>query len=487
MALMSHERMQKNQERLTQGPITHSLLRLAWPIMLSNLFQTVYNLVDTLWLGRLGKVAVAAPTIAWPLVFLVISLGAGVTIAGTALVAQYTGARRHEEANLAAGQVFTFTSILAVILAAGGAMAAHPLMVLMGAGPDLLEPAASYLRIIYAGIPAMFGMFIVTALLNGVGNTVTPMKLMGVSVVLNIVFDPLFIFGWGPFPAWGVAGAAVATILSRGIVAIYGIYLLFSGKVEIQLHLHHLRLHWETIKRIIVIGLPASLGQTGTALGFSIMTGILARFGTAVVSAFGIGNRIISIVTMPAMGLGQATATMVGQNLGAEETKRAERSAWTGMGISTAFLLAGSVAVYALRASLVRVFIDDPEVISLGAQMFAITAMAFPFMGILQVIIGTYQGSGHTVYSMFFSLFRLWGMRIPLVYFLGFTLAMGADGVWWAMFISNFGTAILSLGFFLSGNWKRRVIKGEPLLIEPVPVDARSSETVVEETHPLQR
>ncbi len=152
MALMSHERMQKNQERLTQGPITHSLLRLAWPIMLSNLFQTVYNLVDTLWLGRLGKVAVAAPTIAWPLVFLVISLGAGVTIAGTALVAQYTGARRHEEANLAAGQVFTFTSILAVILAAGGAMAAHPLMVLMGAGPDLLEPAASYLRIIYAGI-----------------------------------------------------------------------------------------------------------------------------------------------------------------------------------------------------------------------------------------------------------------------------------------------------------------------------------------------
>lgn len=487
MALMSHERMQKNQERLTQGPITHSLLRLAWPIMLSNLFQTVYNLVDTLWLGRLGKVAVAAPTIAWPLVFLVISLGAGVTIAGTALVAQYTGARRHEEANLAAGQVFTFTSILAVILAAGGAMAAHPLMVLMGAGPDLLEPAASYLRIIYAGIPAMFGMFIVTALLNGVGNTVTPMKLMGVSVVLNIVLDPLFIFGWGPFPAWGVAGAAVATILSRGIVAIYGIYLLFSGKVEIQLRLHHLRLHWETIKRIIVIGLPASLGQTGTALGFSIMTGILARFGTAVVSAFGIGNRIISIVTMPAMGLGQATATMVGQNLGAEETKRAERSAWTGMGISTAFLLAGSVAVYALRASLVRVFIDDPEVISLGAQMFAITAMAFPFMGILQVIIGTYQGSGHTVYSMFFSLFRLWGMRIPLVYFLGFTLAMGADGVWWAMFISNFGTAILSLGFFLSGNWKRRVIKGEPLLIEPVPVDARSSETVVEETHPLQR
>ena len=487
MAHMAHERIRKNRERLTQGPIAHSLLLLAWPIMLSNLFQTVYNLVDTLWLGRLGKVAVAAPTIAWPLVFLVISLGAGVTIAGTALVAQYTGARRHEEANHAAGQVFTFTGILAVVLAASGAMAARPLMTVMGAGPDLLDPATSYLRIIYAGIPAMFGMFVVTALLNGVGDTVTPLKLMGASVVFNIVLDPLFIFGWGPFPAWGVAGAAVATIISRGTIALFGLYLLFSGKVGIHVRPRHLRLHWETVKHILTIGIPASLGQSGTALGFSLMTGILARFGTAVVSAFGIGNRIISIMVMPAMGLGQATATMVGQNLGAEKTRRAERSAWTGMGISTAFLLSGSVAVYFLRASLIRSFIADPEVIALGAQMFAITAMAFPFMGILQVIIGTYQGSGHTVYSMFFSLFRLWGLRIPLVYFLGFTLAMGADGVWWAMFISNFGTSVLSLGFFLSGNWKHRVIKEAPLPIEPVLANVSPREPIIEETFPLQR
>jgi putative MATE family efflux protein len=484
---MAHERIKKNRERLTQGPVARSLLLLAWPIMLSNLFQTVYNLVDTLWLGRLGKVAVAAPTIAWPLVFLVISLGAGVTIAGTALVAQYTGARRHEEANHAAGQVFTFTGILAVALAAGGVMAARPLMVVMGAGPDLLDPATSYLRIIYAGIPAMFGMFIVTALLNGVGDTVTPMKLMGVSVVFNIVLDPLFIFGWGPFPAWGVAGAAVATIISRGMIALFGLYLLFSGKVGIHVRPRYLRLHWETVRHILTIGLPASLGQSGTALGFSIMTGILARFGTAVVSAFGIGNRIISIMTMPATGLGQATATMVGQNLGAEKKRRAERSAWTGMGISTAFLLSGSVAVYFLRASLIRSFIADPEVIALGAQMLAITAMAFPFMGILQVVIGTYQGSGHTVYSMFFSLFRLWGMRIPLVYFLGFTFAMGADGVWWAMFISNFGTSVLSLGFFLSGNWKHRVIKEAPLPIEPVLAKVSPREPIIEETFPLQR
>ncbi len=484
---MSGGILTQKKRDLTNGPIARTLLVLAWPVMLSNLFQTIYNLVDTLWLGRLGKVAIAAPTIVWPLVFLMISVGAGITIAGTALVAQYTGARRHEEANHAAGQVFAFTGILALVLGISGVFIARPLMVAMGAGPDLLPAATSYLRIIYGGIPAMFGMFIVTSLLNGVGDTMTPMKLMGVSVVLNIILDPLFIFGWGPFPAWGITGAAVATVISRGIIAIYGLYLLFAGKVGIHLRLRHLRLEWAAVKHILVIGGPASLGQSGTALGFSIMTGILARFGTAVVSAFGIGNRIISIAIMPAMGLGQAAATMVGQNLGAEETKRAEHSAWTAISISTAFLLIASAAVYFLRTSLVRVFINDPEVISLGASMFAITAMAFPFMGILQVIIGAYQGSGHTVYSMFFSLFRLWALRIPLVYFLGFSLAMGADGVWWAMFISNFGASAVSIGFFLSGNWKHRIIKEAPITIAPVPDDARESEVIVEETYPLQR
>ena len=458
-----------SQRILTTGPIARSLLLLAWPVMLSNLFQTIYNFVDTLWLGRLGKVAVAAPTLAWPLIFLMISVGFGVTIAGTALVAQYTGARRHEEANHAAGQVVSFTGILSVVLAVAGVFLARPIMEIMGAGPDLIDQAAIYLQIIYGGIPAMFGLFMITALLNGVGDTVTPMKLMGISVVLNIVLDPLFIFGYGPFPEWGVAGAAVATVLSRGSIVLVGLYLLFSGRLGLHVRVPHLRLHWKTVKHILAIGFPSSLGQSGTAVGFSVMTGILARFGTAVVSAFGIGNRFISIALMPAMGLGQATATMVGQNLGADKPQRAVQSAWTGIGISSAILVAAAIATYLLRAYLIRVFINDAEVISLGTRMLALVSIAFPFMGIIQVVIGTYQGSGHTLYSMFFDLFRLWGLRIPLVYALGFILKLGPDGVWWAMFASNATTAGLSLLVFLTGNWKRRVIGETPLSVEAIP------------------
>ncbi len=450
-------------ERLTEGPIINSLLRLAWPVMLSNLLQTMYNFVDRFWLARLGKVEIAALAISWPLIFLVLSLGAGVTVAGTALVAQYTGARRFEEANLAAGQVLAFTGIIAIVLAAAGFFAARPILSIMGAEPALTDAATGYLRVIYAGIPLMFGTFIVTALLNGVGDTITPMILMAVSVGVNLILDPFFIFGWGPFPAWGVIGAAVATVLSRGLLALIGFTLLFTGRLGIHIRPRHLKLRWEIVRRIISIGGLSSIGQTGTAIGFSIMNGALARIGTVVLSAFGIGNAFISIVLMPAMGLGQATATVVGQNLGADRPERARRGAWAGMSLSTVILVLASIVVLIFRTNLIRFFLTDPDVVAVGTQMLLLVSFAFPFMGIIQVVAGVYQGSGHTFYSMFLALFRLWALRVPLVYLLGFTFGMGATGVWWAMFASNFGTAVLSLGFFLSGNWIHRVIKEPPL------------------------
>ena len=453
---------QPNQ--LLAGPVSRSLLRLAWPVMLSNLFQTLYNFADRFWLARYGRVGIAALALSWPLIFLVLSIGAGVTIAGTALVAQYTGARRPEEANLASGQVISFTGLLAVLLAAGGYFAARPLLLLMGAESALIEAATSYLQIIYAGIPLMFGTFVVTALLSGVGDTVTPMILMAASVTLNLILDPFLIFGWGPFPEWGISGAAVATVLSRGLLAIVGLALLFSGRLGIHIRCRHLRFRWDLIRRIASIGGLASIGQAGTAVGFTIMNAALARIGTVVLSAFGIGNAFISIALMPVMGLGQATATMVGQNLGAEKPERAWRSAWSGMGISSAVLVAAAAVVLVFRGSLIRLFMSDPEVIAAGSDMLLLVAFAFPFMGVLQVIMGAYQGAGHTFYSMFFGLFRLWALRVPLVYLLGFTAGMGANGVWWAMLGSNFGASIVSLAFFLSGNWTHRVIKEtEPL------------------------
>jgi putative MATE family efflux protein len=451
-------------DRLINGPIVSSLVRLAWPVMLSNLFQTVYNFVDRFWLAKHSPASLAAVGLSWPLIFLALSIGSGITIAGIALVSQYTGAQREEEANEAAGQVLAFTSVLSVVVAIAGVFAARSILTLMGPEAELIEAGTIYLRIIYAGTPLMFSTFIVTALLNGAGDTVTPMVLMAISVLFNVILDPLLIFGWGPFPEMGIAGAAVATVTSRGLLAIAGFALLFSGRLGLHIRPRHLRPKWELIRRIVSIGGMASIGQAGMALGFTVMNGALARIGTAAISAFVIGNSFISVALMPAMGLGQATATMVGQNLGAQQRNRARQSAWAGMGLSTVILAVAAVFVLAFRATLIRIFTVDPETTQIARGMFGIVALAFPFMGIIQVVSGVYQGSGHTFYSMFFGLFRLWALRVPLVFILPFALGMGANGVWWAMLASNFGTAALSLAFFMSGNWKRRVIKEAPAL-----------------------
>ena len=450
--------------RLLNGPITPSLVRLAWPVMLSNLFQTVYNFVDRFWLSRHSSASLAAVGLSWPLIFLARSIGSGVTIAGIALVSQYMGAQREEEANNAAGQVLMFTTALSVVLAAAGFFAARPILTLMGPEPALIDAGTIYLQIIYAGTPLMFSTFIVSALLSGAGDTITPMILMTASVLLNVVLDPLLIFGWGPFPEWGVAGAAAATVISRGLLALVGFALLFSGRLGLHIHLRHLRPQWNLIRRIISIGGLASIGNAGTAVGFTIMNGALARIGTAAISAFVIGNTFISIVLMPAMGLGQATATMVGQNLGAEKPLRARQSAWAGIWLSSLILAVAAVFVLIFRSTLIAIFTVDPVITRIAHDMFLLVAFAFPFMGVIQVVAGVYQGSGHTFYSMFFGLFRLWVLRVPLVFILPFALGMGANGVWWAMLASNSGTALLSLGFFLSGNWMHRVIKEEPAL-----------------------
>jgi len=460
-------------DSLTEGPIVRSLVRLAWPVMLANLFQTLYNFADRFWLAKLGVVGVATVQLSFPLVFLVLSIAAGMTVAGIALVSQYTGAGRREAADHAAGQVLAFTGLLSIALMAIGLSVARPILTLMRPDPELLEAASVYLRTIYAGIPLMFGTFVVTALLNGSGDTLTPMLLMAVSNLINVVLDPAFIFGWGPFPEWGVFGAAFATVLSRGFVSVVGIGLLFSGRLRVRLRLRHLRLEWAMVRRIVSIGGLSAIGQSGTALGFSIMNGILARLGTAVLAAFGIGNAFISLVLMPVMGLSQATATMVGQNLGAGEPSRARRSAWAAIGLSSAILVAFAGFVLAMRTVLIRIFVDDPEVIALGREMLTYVGIAFPFMGIIQVVNGTYQGSGHTFFSMSFELFRLWALRLPLILLLAISLDLGARGVWLAMFGSNLGTSIVSLGFFLSGNWMRRVIRGRSDAAPVAPVSRR--------------
>jgi len=456
------KRKQQNGLELTRGPIVSVLLRLAWPIMVSDLLQTAYNLVDTFWVAKVGAAAVAAVSISFPIVFFLFAVGMGFTIAGTALVAQYTGAGDGSYANRVAGQTLSFVSAIALFFTVVGFFFHRHFLVWMNAGPEVLPLASGYLRVIFAGVIFMFFFFVFSSVLRGSGDTVTPMKLMAVSVGLNVVLDPVLIFGLGPFPEMGVVGAAVATVFSRGVVAVYGIAVLFTGWYGIHLRLVHLVPDPGLVKKIFVIGLPAALDRSARALGLAVMTGVVGVFGTVALAAYGIVGRILSLVFMPSIGMAAASTTMVGQNLGADLPSRARKSAWTGVVLNFLGLTLLGLLFFLFPHQAIVVFTRDPEVLRIGSEFIRITALSFGSMGAIIVAGGALQGAGKTVPAMVFSVLSLWVLQIPLAILLPRYPGLGVAGIWWAITVSNVLTAFVAFVWLQRNRWQKVIEKPGP-------------------------
>ncbi|HOX91762.1 MAG TPA: MATE family efflux transporter, partial [Spirochaetales bacterium] len=300
------------------------LIKLALPIMAGNFLHTLYNMADTYFLGKLGKEAVSAPSIAFNIVMLLTVLGSSFGSAGMTLMAQAKGKGEHDKVNFYLGQTAGLTMSLGIILMIIGFSFSAPLLSLLKVPSDVYGPTYTYMRICMAEIPLMFISFTLSAALQAVGDSITPFKIQLVTVILNVVLDPILIFGLGPIPAMGVAGAAIATVASRAVAAGIALYILFSGKRGPKLTFASMKLQREPVLLLAKVGLPSSFGQALSTLGFTVMQGAVNAFGSAVIAAFGIGNRIIGLFNMPAMGFSQATATLVGQSLGAKDVPRAK-------------------------------------------------------------------------------------------------------------------------------------------------------------------
>ncbi|MGM0471230.1 MAG: MATE family efflux transporter [Bacillota bacterium] len=442
----------------TIGSIPKSLFQLSWPIILSNLMHMTYNLVDTIWVGKVGAKAVAAISLSFPIIFVLLSLGIGFTIAGTTLVAQYTGAKRPQKVNQVVGQIFSFVLSIAIIFSIIGFIWAPLLLSWLGAASDVLPLAVNYMRIIFSGMIFMFLFIIFSALLRGSGNSITPMKLMFGSTLLNIILDPLLIFGVGIIPPLGVSGAAIATITSRAIAALIGIYYLWQGRYGIKLKLEALKPNWNLIKEIIKIGAPSAIEQSTRGLGMTAIMSIVANFGTLTVAAFGICTRLLSLVIMPSRGFSTAVTTMVGQNLGANKIKRAEKSTYISVVINFILLTVVGVIFYFTPQLIIKIFNDNPTVIQIGASFLKINSLLFGFMGTLIVVNGGFRGAGNTLAAMFFSIFSLWIIRIPLAQLLSTNFNWGANGIWWSFLFSNLLGGLIALGWFSTGSWKKNII-----------------------------
>jgi putative MATE family efflux protein len=454
---------------MTSGSVRRKLLLLAWPVMLSHLLQTFYNLADAFWLGKLGRQALTAPTITMHVVFIGFALAMGLGAAGTTLVSQYTGAGRRDLASGVAGQLLTLLTGMGLVIGVAGFLLTPHLLRLLQTPPDAWSMTYDYMRWIWAGIPMLFAFMVYQGVSTGLGDTVGPMQVNLVSVVLNVILDPILIFGLGPVPAMGVVGAAIATVFCRGIASVIGVWRLFRGNRGLSIGLHDLRPAASTVGRILRIGLPVGMGQMGTSMGFTVMIGIVNSFGSAVTAAFGVGNRIIHMAMVPAMGLSQANATAVGQNLGAGDEMRAQRSVHSSLLIIGIILLPLTTAMFLFGGDIARAFVDDPTVIALGRTMFRITTPSVFVFGFLLVILGSFQGSGHTMPVMVLNMSRLWMLRIPGAYLLAYVAGMGAMGIWWAMFISNTVIAVSGWLWFRTGSWKR---KGGHLVRDALEADA---------------
>ncbi len=353
------ESRSSGEGELTEGSLLRPMFHLAWPLVVIQLLQVAYNVGDTFWLGALSPDAVGALSLAFPLIFLLISIGGGFTAAGAILIAQHTGADSGK-GGLIAGQTLSFISIVAVVLGILGYFVTDPMLALLPADAEteaqIIPLAADYMRIFFLGMPFLFGFFIFVSLMRGYGNTHAPMRVMVVSVVINLVIDPLLIFGVGPFPRLEIEGAAIATIISRGVATAIGFYILFYTDVGPEIRAPHLVPRFEYVSKITRLGVPTALEQSMSALAMVTMTAMVATFPPAVVAAYGLGNRLISLAFLPAMGMGQATDTIVGQNLGAGKPDRAEKATWVASGVIAAIMFVAALIAFLFTEPIVGVF-----------------------------------------------------------------------------------------------------------------------------------
>jgi len=458
------QRREGMRDQILSGDILKTTLTLAWPVMLSNAFQTVYNLTDAYWLGKIGPEAVAAPSLSWPIMFLLISLSAGFAIAGLSMVSQYVGAGEMEKANKAAGQLYTIFIASSLVVAVTGYLGAEAILKLINVPEAILPIATSYLKITFLGIPFMFLSFGFQALLRGYGDTRTPMILSVSSAVLDTILDPFFVFGWWGLPAMGASGAALTTVMTRGLSGLIGMYLIFSGRVGLKISLSDLKPDWAFMRRIVTIGFPASIGQSGTALGMTVLTAMISTEDRVLggmgylLSAYGIGSRISSLIQIAIMGGTSALSTMVGQNIGANNFQRVNQVIRRLFTVFIAISAVESAIIYIFRGAIYRFFITDPNVVSLGATYINYFVPFFPFFTVFQLSMSVLQAAGRTKAAMALSLVRLWGMRILIASILYYVFNMGAVGIWIGLAIGNVLSAFLALAYISRGNWQQRII-----------------------------
>ncbi len=452
------ETLQAGERDLTSGSLHGAIWRLAAPMTLETGILNLVQVLDTYWVGQLGSAALAAVTISITIRWVINSLANGLGIGGMAVVARRIGEKDRAAADHAAWQTILLALFMALFLGGVGLLVARPLLALLGADAEVLLLGLAYLRVTFGGLFTLILVFGINSLLRGAGEARLAMVVQFLTTVVNVVLEPVLVFGWGPFPPLGVAGSAWASVLGFGAGLALQIAILLRGRARVSIDLRDLRPDFPLMGRIVQIALPSTIQMTLRASSRLAIVGLVGLYGTFATAGYGVAGRLLLIALIPGFGLGNAAGTLVGQNLGARKPDRAERSAWWVAAYTTGYMVTVATLLFIFARPLVALFDPTPQVVEIGVGCLHIVPYSMIASAVGVVLARGFDGAGNTTPAMVVNLLTLWGMEVPFAYGLSRWLGLGVTGVWWGRAIANLANGLLFAVWFRRGRWKRKEV-----------------------------
>ncbi|WP_203294254.1 MATE family efflux transporter [Luteirhabdus pelagi] len=444
--------------QVTSGSIKKAIFLLAVPMILEMCMESIFALVDIAFVSQVSTNAVATIGLTESVITLVYAVAVGLSMAATAVVARRVGEKKYAEANTAAVQVIILGVAVSILVSLLGGFYPKEILQLMGAEADLVAEGYRYTQILFAGNATIMLLFLINAIFRGAGNASMAMWTLVLSNGLNIILDPIFIFGWGPIPEYGVGGAAIATTIGRGSAVLFQLYILFFGATRIQLALSDFVLNLKVMWNLVKVSL-GGIGQflIGTSSWIFLMR-IMSEFGSEVLAGYTISIRVMMFTLMPAWGMSNAAATLVGQNLGAGQPDRAEISVWKTGRYNAWFMAIISLVYLFFAETIIRLFSDAPDVLHYGSLSLQIVGAGYVFYAYGMTVTNAFNGAGDTRTPTIINFFCFWIFQLPFAYAAALLFDWGPKGVFWAITLAEVLIAVIAIVWFRKGNWKRTVV-----------------------------
>ncbi len=438
----------------TDGPIRKGIILLAIPMMLEMAMESIFALVDTFFVGKIGNGALTTVGLTEVMMTLVYSIAIGVSTAPMAMVARFIGEKEPGKAGLAAGQAIFLGVAVSLLIAVPGFVYAGDLLRLMGATEAVVAKGVGYTRIMFATNVVIMLLFVINGIFRGAGEAAKAMRVLWLANGINIVLDPIFIFGLGPIPAMGVEGAAIATSIGRGIGVGYQLYLLVGDRSAVKMGARAWVINWAMQLRIMKIAANGAFQYLIASASWVFLMRIVASFGEAAVAGYTVAIRLILFTMLPAWGLANAAATFVGQNLGAKQPDRAEKGVWLALKMTVIYFGLLSAIYYFFAGPLVQGFVKGEDAVSYGIETLKVFAIGYVFFGVGMIPVQALNGAGDTRTPMLMNFVCFWLLEIPLGYWLGLEMGYAVEGVVWAVVSAEVVLSGLALWMFARGRWK---------------------------------